>query len=180
MQVFYLGRAPCTKETLPDFLKWRRITRPPLVFRGLMGRQRTPGFGASQAFNNKVQEFLREKHGGTIPFDSLTYGDLRGTIKNEGLKLCSQLKLQYQFKKDLKASKKDLGSFCTQYDISMPTPPSQIIKKQKPYRKTPFKNKKFNRKRKNLIKNLKNFTNQMNKNLIKKKLDVLSVVKKVI
>ena len=26
MQVFYLGRAPRTKETLPDFLKWRRVT----------------------------------------------------------------------------------------------------------------------------------------------------------
>ena len=46
-QVLYLGRAPCTKETLPDFLKWRRVTRHPLVFRGLTGSQRTPGFGAS-------------------------------------------------------------------------------------------------------------------------------------
>ena len=43
MQVLYLGRAPRTKETLPDFLKWRRVTRPPLVFRGLTGSQRTPG-----------------------------------------------------------------------------------------------------------------------------------------
>ena len=44
MQVLYLGRAPRTKETLPDFLKWRRVTRPPLVFRGLTGSQQTPGF----------------------------------------------------------------------------------------------------------------------------------------
>ena len=43
MQVLYLGRAPHTKETLPDFLKWRRVTRHPLVFRGLTGSQRTPG-----------------------------------------------------------------------------------------------------------------------------------------
>ena len=48
MQVLYLGRAPRTKETLPDFLKWRRVTRHPLVFRGLTGSQRTPGFGVSQ------------------------------------------------------------------------------------------------------------------------------------
>ena len=48
MQVLYLGRALCTKETLPDFLKWRRVTRHPLVFRGLTGSQRTPGFGVSQ------------------------------------------------------------------------------------------------------------------------------------
>ena len=48
MQVLYLGRAPRTKETLPDFLKWRRVTRHSLVFRGLTGSQRTPGFRASQ------------------------------------------------------------------------------------------------------------------------------------
>ena len=40
----YLGRAFRTKETLPDFLKWRRVTRHPLVFRGLTGSRRTPGF----------------------------------------------------------------------------------------------------------------------------------------
>ena len=44
IQDLYLGRAPCTKETLPDFLKWRRVTRPPLVFRKLTGSQRTPEF----------------------------------------------------------------------------------------------------------------------------------------
>ena len=48
MQVLYLGRAPHTKETLLDFLKWRRVTRHPLVFCGLTGSQQTPGFGASQ------------------------------------------------------------------------------------------------------------------------------------
>ena len=26
IQVLYLGRAPRTKETLPDFLKWCRVT----------------------------------------------------------------------------------------------------------------------------------------------------------
>ena len=48
MHVFYLGRVPRTKETLPDFLKWRRVTRHPLVFRGLTDSQRTPEFGVSQ------------------------------------------------------------------------------------------------------------------------------------
>ena len=47
MQVLYLGRALRTKETLPDFSKWRRVTRHPLVFRRLTGSQRTPGSGAS-------------------------------------------------------------------------------------------------------------------------------------
>ena len=54
IQVLYLGRAPRTKETLPDFLKWRRVTRHPLVFRGLTGSQRTPGFRASQKQLSKI------------------------------------------------------------------------------------------------------------------------------
>ena len=44
IQVLYLGRAPRTKETLPDFLKWHRVIRHPLVFCGLTGSQRTLGF----------------------------------------------------------------------------------------------------------------------------------------
>ena len=48
MQVLYSGRAPHIKETMFDFLKWRRVTRHPLVVRGLTGSQRTPGFRASQ------------------------------------------------------------------------------------------------------------------------------------
>ena len=55
MQVLYLGRAPRTKETLPDFLKWCRVTRLPLVFRGLTGSQRTPGFwGVTATFHQIV------------------------------------------------------------------------------------------------------------------------------
>ena len=48
MQVLYLGRAPRTKETLPNFREKCRVTRHSRVFRGLTGRQRTPWFGASR------------------------------------------------------------------------------------------------------------------------------------
>ena len=47
-QVFTLGRAPLTKETLPDFREWCRITRHSRVFRRLTGCQRTPDFWASR------------------------------------------------------------------------------------------------------------------------------------
>ena len=41
-----LGRAPCIKETLPDFREWCRVTRHPRVFRGLTSCQRdTPVMG---------------------------------------------------------------------------------------------------------------------------------------
>ena len=43
-QVLYLGRAPRTKETLPDFREKCRVTRHSRVFHGLTGSQRTPGF----------------------------------------------------------------------------------------------------------------------------------------
>ena len=44
MQVLYLGRAPRTNETLPDFREKCRVTRHSRVFHGLTGSQRTPGF----------------------------------------------------------------------------------------------------------------------------------------
>ena len=43
IQVLYLGRAPRTKETLPNFCEKCRVTRHSRVFRGLTGSQRTPG-----------------------------------------------------------------------------------------------------------------------------------------
>ena len=43
MQVLYLGRAPRTKDTLPDFREKCRVTGHSRVFRGWMGSQRTSG-----------------------------------------------------------------------------------------------------------------------------------------
>ena len=43
MQVLYLGSAPRTKETLPDFREKCRVTRHSRLFRELMGSQRTSG-----------------------------------------------------------------------------------------------------------------------------------------
>ena len=99
-------------------------------------------YGLPRAMNEKVQGSLREKYNGTILYEALTYGDLISEVKKEGLKLCSQIRLQQQVKKDLKAFRKNLGSFCPQYGINMPTPPSQIFKKSKPYRDLPYKNNK--------------------------------------
>ena len=44
MHVYYLGRAPRTNETLPDFREKCQVTRHSRVFRRLTGSQRTPGF----------------------------------------------------------------------------------------------------------------------------------------
>ena len=41
---YSLVRAPRTKETLPDFHEWCRVTQHPRLFRKLTGCQRTLGF----------------------------------------------------------------------------------------------------------------------------------------
>ena len=41
--MWFLGRAPRTRETLPDFCEWCRVVRHSRVFRRLTGSQRTPG-----------------------------------------------------------------------------------------------------------------------------------------
>ena len=43
-QVCTLGRAPRTKETLPDLHEWCRVTQHPRIFRELTGSQQTPRF----------------------------------------------------------------------------------------------------------------------------------------
>ena len=138
-------------------------------------------YGLPRAMHEKVQGSLREKYNGTIPYEALTYGDLISEVKKEGLKLCSQLRLQQQVKKDLKASRKDLGSFCAQYGINMQILPSQISKKSKPYRDLPYKNnKKFKKFKKSKPQKENEQKQKFHKKNTKKNLGVLSVVKRVI
>ena len=68
-----LGRALGTKETLPDFCEWCRVTRHSRVFRGLTGYQRTPEFWGVTAIS-----LIKMK------FESLNYGE---GIRMSGLKL---------------------------------------------------------------------------------------------
>ena len=52
-QVLFLDRAPCTRETLPDFRESGRVTRHSQVFSRLTGSQRTPGiWGVTDPISN--------------------------------------------------------------------------------------------------------------------------------
>ena len=64
-----LGRAPRTKETLPDFREWCRVTRHPRVFRRLTCCQRTPGFwGITMGFEIvQSQSFVGQAQTQFIP-----------------------------------------------------------------------------------------------------------------
>ena len=67
MLVLYLGRAPCTKETLPDFHEKCRVTRHSQVFRGLTGSQRTPGFWGVTAWYQSLVIRIPRKLGFGYP-----------------------------------------------------------------------------------------------------------------
>ena len=57
-QVCTLGRAPRTKETLPNFREWCRVTRHSRLFRRLTGCQWTPGFwGVTTTFSKKSLKY---------------------------------------------------------------------------------------------------------------------------
>ena len=57
--MLYLGRAPSSKETLPDFCEWCRVTRPPRVFHGLTSLQLTHRFwGVTAWYRAKVKDYF--------------------------------------------------------------------------------------------------------------------------
>ena len=61
IQILYLGRAPRTKETLPDFRQKCRVIRHSRVFHGLTGSQRTPGFwGVTYTIFSKEHGFASQ------------------------------------------------------------------------------------------------------------------------
>ena len=59
-QVYTLGRAPRTKETLPDFHEWCRVTRHQRLFRRLTGCQQTPRFWGVTRAMSKIH--LNQRH----------------------------------------------------------------------------------------------------------------------
>ena len=80
VQVLYLGRAPRTKETLPDFREKCRVTRHSRVFRGLTGSQWTPGFWGvttsdedHDCFGDLTNQFISEGSPILLPNTSVVY-----------------------------------------------------------------------------------------------------------
>ena len=61
---YFWVELPVQRRLCPIFLKWRRVTRPPLVFRGLTGSQRTPGFwGVTGTSDGRIWKWQGSKHG---------------------------------------------------------------------------------------------------------------------
>ena len=72
------------------------------------------------------------------------HGELVSLTSKQGLQICQDLKLQKHLKKELKETKKELGSFCQQFDNSFPQAKtckgscSKPTTYQKPYRTRRF------------------------------------------
>ena len=66
-QVLYLGRAPRTKETLPDFPERCRVNRHPQVFRRLTDSQRTPRIWGVTLITCLVERWRLETHTFHVP-----------------------------------------------------------------------------------------------------------------
>ena len=71
--------------------------------------------GLPRLFAERVRNKLRERFHGSIPYVDLTYGQLTAFINNEGLALCTDLKLNAKLKKDSMTTRKELRDFCEQY-----------------------------------------------------------------
>jgi predicted Fe-Mo cluster-binding NifX family protein len=52
---------------------------------------------------------------GIIDYNSLTYGDIISTIKQEGLKMCIKHRISKQLNDNKRKAKYEMGNFCEQY-----------------------------------------------------------------
>nr|KJB18565.1 hypothetical protein B456_003G060500 [Gossypium raimondii] len=65
----------------------------------------------------KVRNQIRENYKGIIPYEKFTYGELISFTQKERLKICQDLKLRKQLKKERYQCINELRSFCHQFDI---------------------------------------------------------------
>ena len=66
--------------------------------------------GLPTLFTEQVKQRIRNIHNGRIPYELLTYGELITFNNNEGLALCTNLKLKSQMKKE-KQDRKNQENF---------------------------------------------------------------------
>jgi hypothetical protein len=132
--------------------------------------------GLPNLFAHKIRTVLSNSNG-IIDYDTLTYGDIISTIKQEGLKMCIEQRIAKQQYDNKRKAKYEMGNFCEQYGI-LSIAPSQrkyikhkkdkqgrIWKKKKNFQPNEYynKNKRFSKK------SNKNYKRYDNKKFDKKK-----------
>ena len=70
-------------------------------------------------FGERILSKLRQQFGtNDIPFGLLTFGQLFGIVKNEGLSLCTKIKLQAKDGANKAQSRKEMRTFCDAFGIT--------------------------------------------------------------
>ncbi|XVF34631.1 hypothetical protein REPUB_Repub18cG0075600 [Reevesia pubescens] len=73
--------------------------------------------GLQILLGEKVRNQIKKTYKRVIPYENLTYGELISFTKKKGLKICQDMKLQKQLKRERFQIRKKLGSFCEQFDF---------------------------------------------------------------
>ncbi|KAK9677788.1 hypothetical protein RND81_11G167100 [Saponaria officinalis] len=100
--------------------------------------------GLPHLFAERVRTALRGQHN-AIPYDNYSYGKLIGTCTEQGLKLCNEIKLTEQIKRQNLTERNQLGDFCGQFGIDMPYPSHKKRKTFKDSYSKPFYKRKRNK-----------------------------------
>jgi len=95
--------------------------------------------GLPKLFGKRILSKLRQNFAtNDIPFNLLTFGQLFGIVKSEGLNLCNELKLQAKHGADKAQSRKEMDNFCEAFGVEKIEAPSarrkRIIKRKGPAR----------------------------------------------
>ena len=83
-------------------------------------------------FGERILNKLRQNFGtNDIPFGLLTFGQLFGIVKTEGLSLCNEIKIQSKYGNERAQCRQEMGTFCEAFGITKTEAPSTARKKAK-------------------------------------------------
>ncbi|KAK9743362.1 hypothetical protein RND81_03G234300 [Saponaria officinalis] len=79
-----------------------------------------PKYFSQRIFRKLKESFANE----VIVWQTITYGQLFAFVKQQGLALCEELKLQSKYNSEKRHSRKELGCFCEAFGLEKIEPPS--------------------------------------------------------
>ncbi|KAK9734444.1 hypothetical protein RND81_04G140200 [Saponaria officinalis] len=87
--------------------------------------------GLPKHFSQRIFRKLKESFANeVIAWQTITYGQLFAFVKQQGLALCEELKLQSKYNSEKRHSRRELGCFCEAFGLEKIEPPSFKAKRQ--------------------------------------------------
>jgi len=86
--------------------------------------------GLPKLFGERILSKLRQNFAtNDIPFNMLSFGQLFGMVKSEGLNLCNEIKLQSEYGSERAQSLKEMGNFYKAFGVTKIEAPSTVRKR---------------------------------------------------